>query len=112
MLHSATGTPEFDRWLDDFFASYYRHRPVNATFIGVHDYDASLPDYSETGLADTLADMQSMLQRLRQLPAEPLSRTKGIDRQLCEGYLRVQCWEYEQDHVIRLTIELLPLQNA
>ncbi len=101
MLHSATDTPEFDRWLDDFFASYYRHRPVNATFIGVHDYDASLPDYSETGLADTLADMQSMLQRLRQLPAEPLSRTKGIDRQLCEGYLRIQCWEYEQDHVIR-----------
>ncbi len=49
MLHSATDTPEFDRWLDDFFASYYRHRPVNATFIGVHDYDANLPDYSETG---------------------------------------------------------------
>ncbi len=72
MVNSATNTPEFECWLDDFFCYYYRHRPVNATFIGVHDYDASLPDYSETGLADTLADMQSMLQQLRQLPPEPL----------------------------------------
>ena len=101
MVNSATDTPEFECWLDDFFCSYYRHRPVNATFIGVHDYDASLPDYSETGLADTLADMQSMLHQLRQLPPEPLSRAQRIDRQLCEGHLRIQCWEYEQDHVVR-----------
>ncbi len=101
MLNSAADTPEFDRWLDDFFCSYYRHRPVNATFIGVHDYDASLPDYSATGLANTLADMHSMLQRLRQLPSEPLSGTQRVDRQLCEGHLRIQCWEYEQDHVVR-----------
>ena len=47
MLNSAADTPEFDRWLDDFYCSYYRHRPVNATFIGVHDYDASLPDHQQ-----------------------------------------------------------------
>ena len=97
----APDTPEFDSWLDTFFDSYYRHRPVNATFIGVHDYDASLPDYSETGLADTLADMQSMLQRVRQLPSETLTRAQRIDKQLCEGYLQIQCWEYEQDHFVR-----------
>ena len=59
----APDTPEFERWLDSFFDSYYRHRPVNATFIGVHDHDASLPDFSKTGLADTLADMRALLQR-------------------------------------------------
>jgi hypothetical protein len=101
MLNAAAGTPEFDRWLGAFFDSYYSHRPVNATFIGVHDYDASLPDYSESGLADTLADMQSMLQGLGRLPGEPLTQAQEIDKRLCEGYLRIQCWEYEQDHVIR-----------
>ena len=30
---------QFSLWLDRFLHSYYRHRPVNATFIGVHDYD-------------------------------------------------------------------------
>ena len=32
----------FDVWLDEFFAAYYRQQPVNATFIGVHAYDARL----------------------------------------------------------------------
>ena len=26
----------FDAWMDDFFASYYARRPVNATFVGVN----------------------------------------------------------------------------
>jgi hypothetical protein len=43
--------PALAAWLDDFFASYFRHRPVNAAFIGVHDYDERLPDLSESGLA-------------------------------------------------------------
>ena len=98
---SCPSTPEFDRWLDSFFDSYYRHRPVNATFIGVHDYDASLPDYSESGLADTVADMRYMLRRIRELPAEPLSLAQQVDKQLCTGYLEIQCWEFEQDHVVR-----------
>jgi hypothetical protein len=32
--------------LDRFFESYYRLRPVNATFTGVHAHDARLPDWS------------------------------------------------------------------
>ena len=48
-------------WLDRFFKSYYARRPVNATFIGVHDMDSRLPDYSENGAGDTLAEMQDLL---------------------------------------------------
>lgn len=101
MLNSATDTPEFDRWSDNFFDSYYRHRPVNATFIGVHDYDASLPDYSETGLADTLADMQALLRKAGDLSSERLTPGQRLDKRLCEGFLQIQRWEYEQDHVVR-----------
>ena len=97
----APDTPEFERWLDSFFDSYYRHRPVNATFIGVHDHDASLADFSKTGLADTLADMRALLQRVKELPTEPLSTAQQTDKRLCAGYLEIQCWEFEQDHVVR-----------
>ena len=50
-----TKVPEFTIWLDDFFAAYYHHRPVNATFIGVHQYDDQLPDYSEQGAGNSSA---------------------------------------------------------
>ena len=42
--------PAFTLWLDDVLASFWRHRPVTATYAGVHAYDDRLPDYSEHGV--------------------------------------------------------------
>jgi hypothetical protein len=83
----------FSAWLDDFFTSYFRHRPVNATFIGMHDYDELLPDLSQSGMAATLGDAEALLSRLAVLPNEPLSPSEEIDRKLAEGFLRIQQWE-------------------
>jgi hypothetical protein len=90
--------PALAAWLDDFFASYFRHRPVNATFIGAHDYDDRLPDLSERGLGDALADAESLLGRLAALPDEPLAEAAAIDRALARGFLRIQCWELRSRH--------------
>ncbi len=94
-------TPRFNAWLDDFFTAYYRSRPVNATFIGNHAYDHLLPDYSESGAGDTLAEMEALLARLKSLPDEPLSSIQKIDRDLAEGFLKIQSWEYRSNHFQR-----------
>jgi hypothetical protein len=83
----------FGSWLDEFFASYFRLRPVNATFIGMHAYDDRLPDFSESGTATTLADADALLMRLAALPPEPLSPSEELDRRLAEGFLLIQRWE-------------------
>jgi uncharacterized protein (DUF885 family) len=93
-----TKAPEFTTWLDEFFAAYYRRRPVNATFIGIHQYDHLLPDFSESGAGDTLAEMEALLARLRRLPAEPLTYVEALDRKLAEGYLECQLWEHTSNH--------------
>ena len=90
--------PAFSAWLDDFFTSYHRHRPVNATFIGVHEHADRLPDYSESGVGDVLADAEALLGRLRGLPPEPLGLSQRLDRRLAEGFLRIQRWEYDSAH--------------
>jgi hypothetical protein len=46
-----TQAPAFKAWLDDFFSAYYRHHPVNATFIGVHQYDDRPLTIQGVGLA-------------------------------------------------------------
>ncbi len=94
----STDAPAFTAWLNDFFDHYYRRRPVNATFIGVHTYDDRLPDYSDNGAGDTLAEMGTLLARLKSLPAESLSVTESIDRRLAEGFLKIQDWEYRSSH--------------
>jgi hypothetical protein len=93
--------PSFAAWLDDFLASYYRHRPVNATFIGVHDHDDRLPNLSEDGLGDALADAESLLAGVEALPAVAPGGPDAIDRALGQGFLRIQRWELRSGHFAR-----------
>ncbi len=108
-------------WLNRFFSSYYAHRPVNATFIGLHDWDDRLPDFSEHGSGDTLADMQNLLAEsdssgfgsepppgaADERPADaggPLcgpDSLEQVDQCLAEGFLRIQLWEYQSSHFHR-----------
>lgn len=87
-----------DRWLDSFFDSYYRHRPVNATFIGIHDYDDRLPDYSNNGVADATAEMWRLLQESDDLDPGARTEAQRIDLALAMGYLRIQLWEFGSKH--------------
>lgn len=91
----------FQAWLDNFFGSYYRHRPVNATFIGKHAYDGGLPDYSAQGVDDTRTEIETLRAQLHSLPDEQLSATEQLDRQLAEGFLEIQRWEYDSQHFQR-----------
>ena len=96
-----TQAPAFSAWLDDFFAAYYRRRPVNATFIGLHQYDDQLPDFSREGAEDTSSEMEALLAQLRALPPERLDQAEALDRTLAEGFLQIQLWEYASQHFHR-----------
>jgi uncharacterized protein (DUF885 family) len=88
----------FDKWLDAFFESYYERRPVNATFIGVHQYDDQLPDYSDAGIANALSDINRLQSRLEQFDPSDLTETQRLDYELAAGALDIQCWELEGTH--------------
>ncbi|GMV05092.1 MAG: hypothetical protein AMXMBFR53_13720 [Gemmatimonadota bacterium] len=96
-----TSAPALHAWLDDFFASYHRHRPVNATFIGEHAHDARLPDLSEHVVGDAMADARALLERLEALPPEPRAEAAEMDARLAAGFLRIQLWEYASAHFQR-----------
>ncbi len=90
-----TDRRRFDAWLDDFFAHYYARRPVNATFIGVHDHDHALPDLSPDGLTETVHQMRGLRARLAALPAEGLDEPRRHDRRLADAFLELQLLEAE-----------------
>jgi Bacterial protein of unknown function (DUF885) len=100
MSAQQNAAPAFAAWLEDFFASYYRRRPVNATFIGCHEYDHLLPDLSLDGAAQTREEMGDLLGRLRTLPPEPLTEAQRLDLQLAEGFLEIGLWEYDSAHFL------------
>lgn len=86
--------------LDRFFDSYYRRHPVNATFIGIHEYDDRLPDYSARGISDAAAEEESLRTALRGVPPEPLSAGEALDRTLVEGWLEIRRWERASPHFV------------
>ncbi len=92
--------------LDRFFESYFRLRPVNATFTGVHDYDLYMPDWSPEGLEHALAEMRALRRSMGSASDTPESRpTTGepdaIDRELADAYLEIQIAELEGHHFQR-----------
>ena len=103
-------------WLDSFFDSFHRHRPVDATFFGIHENDHRLPDLSEDGAGDQLAEMRALLEAA---PADRAARpaafardpaalpvgapltAEAIDTRLARGFLRIQIAEVESDRFWR-----------
>ncbi len=86
-------TAAFDRWLDRFFTAYYAARPVNATFIGVHDHDHRLPDFSPAGVARQLAEMRTLRGELAGIPIDQLDTPRRHDGLLADGFLELQLLE-------------------
>lgn len=91
----------FQAWLARFFISYYRHRPVNATFIGVHSFDHQLPDFSTAGVEALSSDMARLLKEAAAIDDATLSPIERIDKRLAEGFLRIQQWELSSQHFQR-----------
>jgi hypothetical protein len=93
--------------LDRFFDHYYRRRPVNATFTGVHDYDARLPDWSPAGLEALDAEMGAIHAELHAAhppPASPRAfaeRPELLDAELARAFLEIQRAENASAHGVR-----------
>lgn len=95
--------------LDAFFAHYFRTAPVNATFTGVHEHDARLPDWSRAAREREVAEMQELHARLtHDYPSPDSSTASGsrtlaanprlIDAELARANLEVRIAETESRH--------------
>jgi len=86
-----------------FFESYYRVRPVNATFTGVHDFDDRLPDWSPEGLDRAAGEMRAARAALEHAdaPAADLRDVRIRDEALAAAFLDVQLAEIEGRHFQR-----------
>ena len=83
----------FDAWFDAFLDDYLKRRPVSATFMGAHQYDHALPDFSRDADADLAASARELISRLDAIPNEGLSEAQIYDRILTRGFLETQLWE-------------------
>ena len=91
--------PRPDGWLDRFWRAFYARRPVDATFIGVHEHDRRLPELGPDGASEILHEMRGLLASAPEPGPEP--SLAALDQALAEQFLRVQIAEHESRHLLR-----------
>ncbi len=71
-----------------YYAQTFKLSPIEATQIGVHDYDDQIGDFSAAGIAQQLAADHDYLAKLDAIDATQLSPSVALDRTLLEYTLR------------------------
>ncbi len=72
----------FHKYEDKFLSQYFRDNPVNATWIGVHDYDGKWPDYHTNAIRDRLEMLKQFRSMFNSIRNEELSLDDRIDLEL------------------------------
>ena len=86
--------------VDRFLEHYYRVRPVNATFTGMHDHDHLLPDWSRAGTERAIGEMRALRAEIAAHGAAALADASvasrewdAIDLALADSFLEIQLAE-------------------
>ena len=90
--------------LDGFFDTFYRQRPVSATFTGLHAHDGLLPDWSPEGLARAADEMRGLRRVLDAAGRVPDDQVRAfpteVDLALADGALEIALAEHESQHFV------------
>jgi uncharacterized protein (DUF885 family) len=72
---------------EEFVELAFRHDPVFATEMGIHDYDHLLPDDSPAGFESRAAWRRDFARRLEAVSSQDLSTAQRVDRALLRSHL-------------------------
>ena len=93
--------------LDRLVDHYFRRRPVNATFTGMHTLDHRLPDWSAAGVSQLLDEMRADRDGIAAVATASMDDCVeqrdwvGMDLALADSFLEIQVAELEGRHFQR-----------
>lgn len=73
--------PAFERLAHEMIDATCRFQPTQATFLGIHDYDEKIEDWSKDGVAAEVAAMQRARDALTALDPSMLPLDEQLDRE-------------------------------
>ena len=86
----------FDTLSRDFLRWYLALDPVRATELGVHDWDARLPDVSAAAMATAVTEWRGWLVRVEEIPRDNLEGDAYYDHRILEYGIRAALLELEE----------------
>ena len=87
---------EYTRFAREYLDGYYAAHPVRATNLGLHSYDARLPDLSAGAFQRRTVELRGWLARLERLDRPSLTGDAVFDVRILENALRAELLELEE----------------
>src|ERR1700687_3412491 len=84
---------DFAKATDGIIYARLKDDPIHATWAGIHDYDAELPDVTADGIAQSHANLKAQLAVLARFSPGDLSPAEQLDYRLLSSELEVELLE-------------------
>lgn len=91
---------DFNDWFDSFVNQYSAFNPVNASFLGLHQWDSHLPNVSNDSVQQRQRGIEQLLLQADEISTESLTPIQRLDLRAAAAFLRTQLWECQTGHVI------------
>jgi uncharacterized protein (DUF885 family) len=95
-MASSPAHAEYERFAREYLDWYYAAHPVRATSLGLHQYDARLPNLSAESLQGQGETLRGWLGRLERLDRAALTGEAALDVRILENALRADLLELEE----------------
>jgi uncharacterized protein (DUF885 family) len=90
------GESRFDRTVERWFRERMALDPVMATYLGLHEHDAELPDGSREQVERQVSALRSSVAEMERFAAEELSADRALDRDLLIHEARLELHDLEE----------------
>ena len=80
----------------EFIDAFTAFHPVDATNIGIHQFDDRLSHYSTEEVTTYVKTLQNILSKAEQIKPEPLPIDEQIDRELLIANLKMELFQFEK----------------
>ena len=95
----------YNKVAGEILTDFYKRKPSYATYLGLHEYDPQLEDYSSAAVTDELAAIAKFKAALEAIDPAGLQQANRFDREVLLGYLEssrldaaeVRAWARDPD---------------
>jgi uncharacterized protein (DUF885 family) len=86
---------EFTKISQEYITGYLQWRPMEASALGLHDYDGKAPDYSEKSIVNEIARLELTLGKLDGLNTSKLNEIDKYDYEILRSHIMFELFLFK-----------------
>ncbi|MFN2541341.1 MAG: DUF885 domain-containing protein [Chthoniobacterales bacterium] len=95
-LAAQTPDSEYEAVAEEFIKGYFAARPLEATSLGLHEYDGKITDYSRLALDAELSRLRRFDDRLKKFEPNKLSPRQSVDLRILQAAIKKELFEMQE----------------